>query len=67
MSSPLVRLDRAWLGIMVIHSLNILYGHGCCATCCAPCGVLKEMADTGIINYYIRSAQIGRASCRERV
>ena len=50
------RLDRTWLGIMVIHSLNVLYGDACCATCCAPCGVIKEMADTGIINFYVRAA-----------
>lgn len=47
---------RGWLGVMVVHELNVLWNSPCCATCCAPCGVLKEMADTGIIHFYVRSA-----------
>lgn len=43
----MVPLSKA-LAILVVHELNVLaQDEGCCADCCAPCGVLRALLDDG--------------------
>lgn len=36
------------LGTLVVHELNVLaHGDPCCERCCAPCGVLADLLDSG--------------------
>lgn len=49
-------IAREQFGILITHELNVLWGTPCCSTCCAPCGVLKDLADSGMIHYYVRAA-----------
>lgn len=35
------------LGILVVHELNMLHQEPCCERCCAPCGVLADLLDSG--------------------
>lgn len=40
--------DNAALAVFVVAELNIMNrDEGCCADCCAPCGVLRELLDDG--------------------
>lgn len=48
-------LDRA-LGTLVVHEINILAGSPCCERCCAPCGVLADLLDTGRLRTVISAA-----------
>jgi len=55
--------------VLVISSLNLLphpddltdylagkndFGHGCCADCCAPCGILRDLRDAGTLDDIVR-------------
>lgn len=51
---PMRISDAEALGIFVVHHLNILYSItsvgedvACCADCCAPCDVIRQLADSG--------------------
>jgi hypothetical protein len=44
------------LAVLVVHQLNELYGRACCAKCCAPCSVVKDLADSGRLDNVIRMA-----------
>lgn len=45
------------LGTLVVHELNVLKdGDPCCELCCAPCGVLADLLDTGRLREVIAAA-----------
>lgn len=46
---------------LVVHQLNVLQNQPCCQRCCAPCGVLEELAVTGELNILIQHAPNGLA------
>jgi hypothetical protein len=49
-------IAREQFGTLIVHELNMVHQMPCCSTCCAPCGVLKDLADSGMIHYYVRAA-----------
>lgn len=55
----------AQAGILIVHQLNMLFcadqredpdDRGCCADCCAPCGVIRDLLDAGTLRDAIADA-----------
>lgn len=44
------------LGTLVVHQLNVLSADPCCERCCAPCGVLVDLLDSGRLREVIAAA-----------
>jgi hypothetical protein len=49
---------REPFAILVVHQLNMLWyaaqnddsdDRGCCADCCAPCGIVRDLLDVGVL------------------
>lgn len=52
MPQPQDRLGQ--LAVLIVAQLNALYQEPCCAKCCGPCGVVKDLADAGQLDNAIK-------------
>lgn len=41
---------------LVVGELNMLWAQECCATCCAPCTVIRDLLDDGHLDDVVRQA-----------
>lgn len=41
---------------LVVHHLNTLWAQPCCPDCCAPCGIVRRLADCEELDGVVRMA-----------